>query len=307
MDRRQFMLAGAAAMAATAPLVRAQPAGGAQGDAAAEPFKMLYGPHLGLFDNLAGRDPVAQIDFMADQGFRAFEDNGMPGRPVDQQEAIARALQRRGMTMGVFVAYAEFNQPTLVLANDDVRNMILNQIRAGIEVAKRVNAKWMTVVPGAIDRRTPFGYQTANVIDHLKACAELLESENLTIVLEPLNPRDHPGCFLTRIDQAFEICRAVGSPSVKILDDLYHQQITEGDLIRNLDAAWDEIAYIQVGDNPGRNEPTTGEINYRNIFRHLHRKGYQGVIGMEHGLSQHSREGELALIRAYRECDDFEV
>ena len=80
------------------------------------------------------------------------------------------------------------------------------------------------------------------------------------------------------------ICRAVGSPSCKILNDLYHQQITEGNLIPNIDAAWEEIAYFQIGDNPGRKEPTTGEINYLNIFRHLHAKGYTGILGMEHGL-----------------------
>ncbi|MDP7295634.1 MAG: TIM barrel protein, partial [Vicinamibacterales bacterium] len=99
------------------------------------------------------------------------------------------------------------------------------------------------------------------------------------------------------------ICKAVGSPSCKILDDLYHQQITEGNLIPNLDRAWDEIAYIQVGDNPGRNEPTTGEIHYRNVFRHLKRKGYQGVVGMEHGNSEEGRAGEGRVIRAYVEVD----
>jgi hydroxypyruvate isomerase len=79
------------------------------------------------------------------------------------------------------------------------------------------------------------------------------------------------------------ICKAVGSPSCKILFDMYHQQITEGNIIPNIDRAWAEIGYFQTGDNPGRKEPTTGEMNYRNIFRHIHGKGYTGIIGMEHG------------------------
>jgi hydroxypyruvate isomerase len=92
---------------------------------------------------------------------------------------------------------------------------------------------------------------------------------------------------------------------VKILDDLYHQQISEGNLIGNMDKAWDEIGYFQIGDNPGRKEPTTGEINYKNIFKHIHDKGYKGVLGMEHGNSKRGKEGEQAVIEAYRYCDSF--
>jgi hydroxypyruvate isomerase len=161
------------------------------------------------------------------------------------------------------------------------------------------------VVPGAYDAKLEWDYQTANVIENLKACAGVLEPHGRVMVLEPLNARsDHPGLFLTKVPQAYMICRAVASPSCKILDDLYHQQITEGNLIPNLDMAWSEIGYFQVGDNPGRKEPTTGEINYRNVFRRLRAKGWAGVIGMEHGNSLPGREGELAVIRAYREVDE---
>jgi len=126
------------------------------------------------------------------------------------------------------------------------------------------------------------------------------------MVLESLNHwTNHPGVFLSKIPQAYQICRAVGSPSCKILDDLYHQQITEGNLIPNMDMAWDEIAYFQVGDNPGRKEPTTGEINYKNIFKHIYNKGYEGVVGMEHGNNKPGKEGETAVIKAYRACDNF--
>jgi hydroxypyruvate isomerase len=124
--------------------------------------------------------------------------------------------------------------------------------------------------------------------------------------LEPLNWwANHPGLFLTKVPQAYLICKGVNSSSVKILDDLYHQQISEGNLIPNMDMAWDEIAYFQIGDNPGRKEPTTGEINYKNIFKHIHEKGYKDVLGMEHGNSKKGKEGERAVIEAYRYCDSF--
>ena len=149
------------------------------------------------------------------------------------------------------------------------------------------------------------GYQMANTIDLLRRCAEIAGKANLTMVLEPLNRRDHPQLFLTGVPQGYEICRGVNSPFCKILDDLYHQQITEGNLIPNLDRAWSEIAYIQTGDNPGRREPWTGEINYLNVFRHIHQKGFTGIVGMEHGKSQGGKEGELKLIDAYRKADAF--
>jgi hydroxypyruvate isomerase len=305
MNRREFLRVGAASVGAGMLGVRMQgslsTADGVQG----QPFRLKYAPHFGMFRNHAGDDPVDQLRFAADEGFRAWEDNGMMGRPVAEQERIAKAMSDLGIEMGVFVAHAEWREPVYVRGGESAFAMLRAQMRSAVEVAKRVNAKWCTVVPGPYDPRMDWGYQTANVIECLRVMAEVAEPADLVMVLEPLNPRDHPGMFLTKVAQAFEICRAVNSPSVKILDDLYHQQITEGNLIPNIDRAWSEIAYFQVGDNPGRNEPTTGEINYRNVFKHIHGKGFNGIIGMEHGNARPGREGERALIEAYRWCDSF--
>ena len=299
--RRRTLLkataAGAASLALGAP-ARARRAG--QG------FNLKYAPHFGMFRHHAGDDPVDQLRFMADEGFRALEDNGMAGRPVADQERIAAEMERLRMQMGVFVAHAEFGSVTFASDDPAAREKIVADMERAVEVAARVNARWCTVVPGAYAKNREWDYQTANVVDNLRRAAEICEPAGLVMVLEPLNPwRDHPGLFLTKIPQAFQICRAVDSPSCKILDDLYHQQITEGNLIPNVDRAWSEIAYFQVGDNPGRKEPTTGEINYRNVFRHIHAKGFDGIVGMEHGNSRPGKEGERAVIEAYRACDDF--
>jgi hydroxypyruvate isomerase len=82
-------------------------------------------------------------------------------------------------------------------------------------------------------------------------------------------------------------------------------QRNDGDLIKGIDRGWDEIRYFQIGDNPGRFEPGTGEVNYKNIFKHLYEKGYRGILGMEHGNSIQGKEGEEALIAAYRSADAF--
>ncbi len=263
-------------------------------------FNLNYAPHLGMFREHAGTDPVDQLNFMADEGFRAFEDNGMKGRELTVQEAMAQTMANRGIQMGVFVAHTIFwKEPNLASGREDWREQFLTEIRESVDVAKRVNATWMTVVPGHVDLRKDMGYQTANVIESLRRASDILAPHGLVMVL------DHPGLFLSKMAQAYAICRAVDSPACKILDDLYHQQITEGNLIPNIDACWDEIGYFQMGDNPGRKEPTTGEINYRNVFKHIHSKGFKGVMGMEHGNSLPGREGERAVIDAYRTVDAF--
>jgi hydroxypyruvate isomerase len=270
-------------------------------------FRLRYAPHFGMFRTHAGEDLVAQLEFMRSEGFTALEDNEMKARSVADQERIARTMQRLGMQMGVFVAHQiAWNEANLASGEVAKRDAFVQQVRESVDVAKRVNAKWMTVVPGHVDRRMDMGFQTANVIEALKRAATVLEPHGLVMVLEPLNTlRDHPGQFLTRVPQTYAICKAVGSPACKILFDAYHQQITEGNIIPNIDAAWDEIAYFQVGDNPGRKEPGTGEVNYRNVFRHIHAKGYRGIVGMEHGNARPGREGERAVIDAYVVVDAF--
>ena len=268
-------------------------------------FGLDYAPHFGMFRQSAGADVVEQLRWMHAEGFRSLEDNGMRGRPVAEQERIGAEMQRLGMRMGVFVLNpgTAFNQVTFAAGNAEFRTSFLADVDASIEVARRVHAKWMTVVMGDIAHRLEPEYQTANAVELLREASARLEPHGLVMVLEPLNRRDHPGMFLSRVPQAYQICRAVNSPACKILFDIYHQQITEGNLIPNFDHAWEEVAYVQVGDNPGRKEPGTGEINYANVFAHLKRKGYTGVVGMEHGNSKPGVDGERAVVEAYRTAD----
>jgi len=301
MQRRNFIknslaasaaLAGPAAFASTSPLLRD------------EPFTLNYATHLGLFKEHTGGDPIRHLEFIAERGFRAYEDNDMKNREEGLQRKMGKLMDQLGITMGVFVAHKIYwQEPNLAGGDKKLREEFLQNIRESVEVAKRVNAKWMTVVPGHIDPRQDVGYQTAHVIESLKQASAILEPHGLVMVLEPLNFHNHPGLFLTKAAQAYQICKAVNSPACKILFDIYHQQIQEGNLIPNIEQCWDEIAYFQIGDNPGRNEPTTGEINYKNVFRFIHEQGFEGVLGMEHGNSQEGKAGELRVIEAYREVD----
>ncbi|WP_316823780.1 hydroxypyruvate isomerase family protein [Pedobacter miscanthi] len=267
-------------------------------------FNLDYAPHQGMFQNHAGKSFLDQIQFMYDKGFRSIEDNGYLGRPVEEQEKIGNLLAKLGMRMGVFVVDGGDNWKTsLTTGKKEFKDKFIETCKKSVEAAKRCNAKWLTVVPGFYERNLPYGNQFANVIDAMRAGAEIFEPHGLIMVLETLS--DTPELFLQKTNETYAVCKAVKSPSCKILYDIYHMQRTEGDLIKTIDRCWDEIAYIQIGDNPGRKEPSTGEINYKNLFKHLHQKGYKGVMGMEHGNSKSGKEGELAVISAYRAEDNF--
>jgi len=230
-------------------------------------------------------------------------------REPELQLRIVNELKRLDMDLGPYVLRADSGKTDFVLNTQEVRDTLIASMKEGVEVSKRTGAKQALVVLGRYDVKLHRDYQTANAIDNLRYCCDIMEPEGITIVLEPLNNYiNHPGLFLTGIPQAYSICRAVNRPSCKIVNDIYHQQISEGNLIPNIEAAWSEIAAFHLGDNPGRNEPTTGEINYKSIFKYLYNKKYDGTLCMEHGISQRgTKEGEARVIQAYRECDSFEV
>ena len=266
-------------------------------------FSLNYAPHFGMFEQHAGKDYIDQLKFMHEMGFRALEDNEMMEKPVEVQAKIGAMLSKLGMEMGVFVIKFPgfFDKSHMTTGDKTWTDIFLKSCREAVETSKRVNAKWATVVPGNFTRNLPMGIQTGNVIEVLKRGAEILEPHKLTMVLEPLS--DNPDLFLRHSDQSYMICKGVNSPSCKILFDMYHMQRNEGNMIKNMDLCWSEIAYLQIGDNPGRKEPGTGEVNYANIFEHLRQKKYTGVLGMEHGNFHPGKEGEIKLIEAYRKVD----
>jgi hydroxypyruvate isomerase len=306
MQRRNFLQRSSLLGASLVPGVAALSSfGSASTTEEAKTFNLNYAFHDGMFSSNAGKDFIDQIKWAHDQGFRGIEDNGMMSRTPEMQSKIGDTLAKLGMTMGVFVITTDswHWKLSLTTGKQEFKDVIVRDCKTAVEVARRCNAKHMTVVPGNFDRSLPMDIQTANVIDALRRGTEVLERNGLVMVLEPLS--DNPDLFLRYSTQTFMICKAVNSPSCKILFDMYHMQRNEGNIIANIDKTWDEIGYFQIGDNPGRKEPGTGEMNYRNIFKHIHKKGYRGIMGMEHGNAKPGKEGEMALIQAYRDADAF--
>lgn len=303
MKRREFLKAGAVAVGS---VWASGVAVGREGVVCREKdgFRLKYAPHFGMFKHSVGDDLTAQLNFAAEQGFTAWEDSGLRNRPLELQNKIARTMEACGLEMGALAAVESFQDATFARKHPSQWQKVLQDLRESVEAAKRVRARWLTLVPGRCDERLPESVQTANCIELLQRCCDIVEPAGLVMVLEPRNGRaGHAGCFLQSVGQAYQLCRTVNRPSCKILLDCYHQQQTTDELVRLIDAAWSEIAYVQCGDSPGRKEPGTGGIGYGRVFEHLHHAGYRGIVGMEHGNSRPGIEGERAVIEAYAALD----
>lgn len=265
---------------------------------------MKFSPDFGLFADVAGSDPLDQLRWGHEQGFRAWENTGLKNRPVEQQEKISQLIQQLGMEFGQFVGTMTFQDVTFAGRDAAAREQVLKDIRASVEIAKRMNTRIVHNVLGMSDPKLPMDFQMANAIELLKQIADIYEPHGIMTIIEPMNHKiNHPGMFLHSLPQAYAIVKGVGRPNVKVLCDIYHIQIQEGNLLPSIDYAWDEIAYFQMGDTPGRDEPGSGEINYKNVLQHIHDKGYRGFVGLEHGTSQAGAAGEWKTLEAYRAID----
>jgi hydroxypyruvate isomerase len=174
------------------------------------------------------------------------------------------------------------------------------EIRSALPAARKLGVKKLCVVAGEETKGYSRDEQTHAVIAALKAGARIVEPEGITIILEPLNILvDHPRQLVVHSAHAAEILKAVGSPNVKMLFDIYHQQISEGNLTGNIRKYHDLIGYFQMADHPGRHEPTTGEINYAFVLRTIHGVGYRDPIGME----MSPKSDPMAAFQAIRQVD----
>ena len=173
---------------------------------------MKFSPHIGLsspedfmFPASAGSDPIDQIKFIADQGFSGIEDNFLKLRPVEVQEKIGRELAKHDLEMGCFVNNLIFDRPIFVSDSTEAKEVLLQQLKETIEVAKRVNGKYATVLSGILDPSLERDYQTANMIENLKYCAELAESAGITLGLEAITGKWWQGTFVTTIPGSTEL------------------------------------------------------------------------------------------------------
>ncbi|GAB4541965.1 MAG: hypothetical protein Tsb0014_34270 [Pleurocapsa sp.] len=158
------------------------------------------------------------------------------------------------LEMGCFVNNLIFDRPTFVSDSSEVKEVLLQQLKETIEVAKRVNGKYVTTLSGVLDLTLERDYQTANIIKNLKYCAELAEPAGLILGIEAITGKWWQGTFVTTISHAYLIVKAVNSPVVKLVFDTFQAQMETGNIIENIDRVWDEIALFQIADAPKRTE-----------------------------------------------------
>ncbi len=162
------------------------------------------------------------------------------------------------------------------------KERFLPALKESIAVAKKLGTDRLIATVGNEIAGLSRAAQHNNIVEALKAGAPLCEDAGITLVLEPLNVLvNHKGYFLSSSAEGFQIIDEVASPRVRLLFDIYHQQITEGNLIQNITANLAKIGHFHVADVPGRHQPGTGEINYANVFRAIKASGYTGFIGLE--------------------------
>jgi hydroxypyruvate isomerase len=300
MNRRNLLqlAAASAATVTSSPMVHAAP------PPAAAPFKLRYGPALGWLNP----EPLPrQLEIFAEAGFTSFEYNGLPSRTPQQVDELRKKMDALKLSMGTFVVNRGGWRQT-AMPDRGPHKGFLDDVRRSVELHKIIGNEVATVTSGLGVQNLTFDQQTRNCVDVLKRAAEIVEKSKLVLVLEPLNHKvDHAGYFVVFSEHAAEIIGQVNHPQVKILFDMYHQQISEGNIINNINTYWDLIGYFQTGDVPGRKEPGTGEMNYQNIFQVLHKKGYKGIIGLEHGMLRPGIEGFRRVTEAYRQADSFSV
>ncbi len=213
-------------------------------------------------------------------GFAGFEFWGWENKNIDELVQTASELE---------LSVAAFCTVFASLVDARQREVYINGLKRSIEVAQRLGCSRLITQTGAELTEVPREDQLLSLIQGLKACAPILEANDITLLVEPLNTLvDHEGYFLSRSAEAFDVVSAVNSPNVKLLYDVYHQQITEGNLISTIRQNIDLIGHFHIADHPGRHEPGTGEINYHNVLKAIQGTEYSGWIGLEYRPSQAS-------------------
>ncbi len=291
MIRRQFLGAvGAAATGAT--LLKSLPAlAAAPADKPFSKIKLNMSAPLGWFPSDA---PEERIEQAAAWGLRAYEWL----RPSGDFDAMRKMADKHGMVLSCMCGAGAIAPGGMVKPED--HDKLVDDLKKNVETAKKLNCTRIIVLSGNERDDIPHEEQTQHVIQCLKRLAPIAEKNDVVLTLEALNPLvDHRGYFVCRTDHTMEILRAVGSSNVKMCFDIYHQQITEGNVIRNLSRNIRRIGHFHVADNPGRKEPGTGELNYTNIFAAIGKTKYDGFVALECG---HSNDNYEDTLRATLAC-----
>ncbi len=279
LDRRTFLSTAVAGSSVAAAGALVSTTNADQVSTEGESHRLGHTPHTKFAVNIEmwwRKLPLLdRIRKTAELGFPAIEFWPWQRKPIDEMAELCGSLN---------IEIAQFTAWGFTPGLNDPKNhgRFVEQIEASCDVAKRLNCKKMTVVGGNDQQGMTQQQMHEHIITGLKLAAPIAESHDVMLILEPMNIRvDHKGHCLYGSPDAVRICQEVGSTHVKINWDLYHMQISEGDLCGRLREGFEQVGYLQLADNPGRNEPGTGEVHYNRVLKEAYDLGYRGYVGLE--------------------------
>ncbi len=304
-----FLIAGAALFAAPEkPLLN-------------QKFKMKFAPR-GLFRASTKGDKFAYIKWLAEHGFTAVEGVVFcnPKKAYSKEEEalqvrIGQAVREAGLLMSNISSMNEKFFPTMTAnqvpdkdkvlrSKKAIRQALHSQLEITLGTLNRIGSTRFIIGPGTFDKELSPKKQYENVVENMIFCADYCKRHNVVMQIEPLNTMDHPGMYCDRAALGASIARDVNNPHCRLLFDLYHEQTQVGNL-KSLDdpEVWKYIESFHIADSPGRMEPGTGHMPYKEILKKIWDKGFRGFLGLEHAQSDKSAEGDLKLLKTYRELD----
>lgn len=273
---------------------------------------LRYASHLGyrsadapLFPLTAqAPGPLAQVDLAADLGLAGVQFALARSSSVVEQIAVGAGLQRLGLSTGCML-YAPFDvirKPYLGRPGLAAREEFLQQIRAALQVARHINSRQIVVLAAA-DPEISHGAQVDALVEHLRYAVELAHEAGVVLELEGLASPVLPPMILQRLDDVVEVLQRVGSPNVRLIYDTAHVQAIDGDAVAQLRHVFDYMDILQIADYPGRFQPGSGSIDFESILTEVTRRGFGGLVELEHGWSEPGVEGERRGLQSFRELD----
>lgn len=276
------------------------------------PWTLRYASHLGyrspdspLFrESVGSLDLAAHVRFAAELGFAGVQDAFLVSRPLEQQRVVAQAIAQHGLEGGcvVYATREKVRQPLWAVSGRAAREAIAPELATAIEATRRINSRYIAILSGALPN-VPLTFQFAAMVENLRWAADIAGKAGMVLVLESMSAKSLPNMLMHHVGETYAAAKAVNHPALKLIFDTSHIQIMDGDILANLEAVWDEVALVQIADNPGRLEPGTGELNFMNIMQAVKKRGYTGLVELEHGWSEPTRACEQRGIENLKNMD----
>ncbi len=286
-------------------------------EGAGTPFKMKFSPRVGMdnFRSSFGKDVVERIPYYYANGFRSIEGCITHTGNKDVMDKIGLQVEKFSLNMGPQSSMNEKSFPTMTAnvvpckkdqtplrGSKEIKEYLAAELDKVFDMLRRIKGNSFIIGPGLETAEISYAEQMKNTIENMKYCTELCEKNNAVMMIEPLNLISHKGMFFYKTEQALEVCEAINSPHCKILYDIFHEYMSVGNL-NSLEPCIKHVGGFHIADAPSRMEPGTGIIDYPKVLKKISDLGYKGTLGLEHAQSVNTAEGDIAVLKIYKDLD----